>query len=99
MTHSNTGKDSKIFLARYLTIGQSHPTITRMNETKIKLSHLEEQTSQLLSLCQRLSEENGDLRKQLHNLTTERAGLVELKERARGQVEGMITRLRSMENV
>jgi cell division protein ZapB len=69
-----------------------------MNETKIKLNRLEEQTNELLSLCQRLSEENSDLRKQLHNLTSERSGLVELKERARGQVEGMITRLRSMEN-
>jgi cell division protein ZapB len=92
-------KDSNIFLVRNLTIAQSHPTISRMNETKIKLSHLEEQTNELLSLCQRLSDENSDLRKQLHNMTSERAGLVELKERARGQVEGMITRLRSMENV
>ena len=69
-----------------------------MNDTKIKMSHLEEQANELLELCERLSHENADLRKQLRNMTTERAGLMELKERARHQVEGMITRLRSMEN-
>ena len=69
-----------------------------MNDTKIKMSHLEEQANELLGLCERLSNENVDLRKQLHNITNERAGLVELKEQARNQVEGMITRLRSMEN-
>ncbi|MDH5388064.1 MAG: TIGR02449 family protein [Gammaproteobacteria bacterium] len=64
----------------------------------MKINHLEEQTNELLGLCQRLSEENADLRKQLHNMAGERSGLIELKERARTQVEGMITRLRSMEN-
>ena len=64
----------------------------------MKMSHLEEQANELLALCERLGNENTDLRKQLHNMTNERAGLVELKEQARNQVEGMITRLRSMEN-
>ena len=62
------------------------------------MSHLEDQANELLELCQRLSDENTDLRKQLGNLSCERSGLMELKEQARGQVEGMITRLRSMEN-
>lgn len=70
-----------------------------MNNTKIKITRLESQTDELLGLCQRLSEENSHLRKQLNNMTSERAGLVELKEQARTHVEGMITRLRSMENI
>ena len=70
-----------------------------MNETKSKISHLEDQANELLKLCQRLGEENTDLRKQLGTLSSERSGLIELKEQARNQVESMITRLRSMENV
>lgn len=70
-----------------------------MNDIKIKITRLESQTNELLGLCQRLSEENSHLRKQLNNMTNERAGLVELKEQARNHVEGMITRLRSMENI
>ena len=69
-----------------------------MNETKMKISHLEGQTTELLELCQRLSNENTDLRKQINSMSSERSGLIELKEQARTQVEGMITRLRSMEN-
>ena len=99
LTNSTTSKDSNIFLVRYLTIVHSHPTISRMNETKMKISHLEGQTTELLGLCQRLSNENTDLRKQINNMSSERSGLIELKEQARTQVEGMITRLRSMENV
>ncbi len=98
LTHSTTCKDFNIFLVIHLTITQSQPTISRMNETKTKISHLEDQANELLELCQRLSNENSDLRKQLHNLSSERSGLLELKEKARSQVEGMITRLRSMEN-
>ena len=69
-----------------------------MNETKTKISHLEDKTNELLELCQRLSDENSDLRKQLNDMHCERSGLIELKEQARTQVEGMITRLRSMES-
>ena len=79
-----------------MTIIRSRSTISRMNDTKI--SHLENQTNELLELCQRLSDENKGLRTQLRDLTSERSGLLELKEKARVQVEGMITRLRSMEN-
>lgn len=69
-----------------------------MNDIKIKMTRLESQADEMLELCQRLSEENSHLRKQLKHMTTERAGLVELKEQARNHVEGMITHLRSMEN-
>ena len=98
LTNSTTRKDSNIFLIIYLTIAESQPTISRMDNTKTKIGHLEGQANELLELCQRLSDENTDLRKQLGNLSSERSGLFELKEQARSQVEGMITRLRSMEN-
>jgi len=62
------------------------------------MDRLEDQANELLELCQRLSNENSDLRKQLSDMHTERSGLIELKEQARAQVEGMITRLRSMES-
>lgn len=98
LTHSTTGKDSNIFLAIRLTRAQSPPTISRMNDTKMKINQLEDKTGELLALCQRLSDENTDLHKQIDNLSSERSGLIELKEQARTQVEGMITRLRSMES-
>ena len=98
LAHSTMSRDSDIILAIHLTIAISRPTISSMNETKTKISRLEDQTNELLALCQRLSEENSDLRKQLNTLSSERSSLIELKEQARGQVENMITRLRSMEN-
>ena len=99
LAHSTMSRDSDIFLAIHLTRAISRPTISPMNETKSKINHLEDQTNELLALCQRLGEENTDLRKQLGTLSSERSGLIELKEQARSQVESMITRLRSMENI
>lgn len=69
-----------------------------MNETTSKINRLEEQVSELLDLCKRLSKYNNDLRAQMQHLSGERATLVEQKEQARSQVEAMITRLRSMES-
>jgi uncharacterized protein (TIGR02449 family) len=51
-----------------------------------------------ISFGQSLGDENNDLRAQLQHITSERGTLLELKEQARSQVEGMIMRLRSMEN-
>ena len=70
-----------------------------MNDISGNINRLEQQVDELLRLCKRLSEENGSLRNQLHHLSGERATLLEQKEQARAQVEAMITRLRSMENV
>jgi cell division protein ZapB len=69
-----------------------------MNDTTSKINRLEEQVNELLELCDKLGEENSNLRAQLQHITGERATLIELKEQARTQVEAMITRLRSMEN-
>jgi cell division protein ZapB len=68
-----------------------------MNDTITRISKLEEQVSELLELCQRLGNDNQELRAQLQTLTTERSNLIEAKEKVRVQVESMITRLRSME--
>ena len=68
-----------------------------MNDTITRISKLEEQVGELLELCQRLGNDNQELRAQLQTLTTERSNLIEAKEKVRVQVESMITRLRSME--
>jgi cell division protein ZapB len=68
-----------------------------MTDTITRINKLEEQVGELLELCQRLGNDNQDLRAQLHTLTSERSNLIESKEKVRVQVESMITRLRSME--
>ena len=80
-----------------MTDSDSRPTISTMNDTITRISKLEEQVSELLELCQRLGNDNQELRAQLQTLTTERSNLIEAKEKVRVQVESMITRLRSME--
>ncbi len=68
-----------------------------MSDLTTKINRLESQVEELLELCQKLGDENSDLRNQLQHLSGERAKLLEQKEQARSQVEAMITRLRSME--
>jgi uncharacterized protein (TIGR02449 family) len=68
-----------------------------MTDTITRISKLEEQVGELLELCQKLGNDNKDLRAQLQTLTSERSNLIESKEKVRVQVESMITRLRSME--
>ena len=68
-----------------------------MTDTITRINKLEEQVSELLELCQRLGNDNQELRAQLQTLTSERSNLIESKEKVRVQVESMITRLRSME--
>ena len=54
-----------------------------MNDTTSKINRLEEQVNELLELCDKLGEENSNLRAQLQHITGERATLIELKEQAR----------------
>jgi len=70
-----------------------------MTDTIKRINKLEEQVNELLELCQKLGNDNTDLRAQLQQLTSERSNLMENKEKVRVQVESMITRLRSMEKV
>ena len=58
---------------------------------------LEEKIDRLISLCDRLDDENRALREQQASLMAERAALVEKSELARSRVEAMIARLRAME--
>lgn len=74
-----------------------HILLLGMTDTITRISKLEEQVSELLDLCQKLGDDNTELRSQLQQLTSERSTLVEQKEKVRVQVESMITRLRSME--
>ena len=68
-----------------------------MTDTIKRINKLEQQVNELLELCQRLGDDNKELRAQLQQLTSERSNLIEQKEKVRVQVESMITRLRSME--
>ena len=80
-----------------MTGSRSRPTISHMTDTIKRINKLEEQVNELLELCQKLGNDNKDLRAQLQMLTSERSNLIESKEKVRVQVESMITRLRSME--
>ncbi len=80
-----------------MTESHSHPTISSMTDTITRIDKLEQQVNELLDICQRLGDDNQDLRSQLQALNYERSGLIEQKEKVRVQVESMITRLRSME--
>ena len=86
-----------INLQHHLTKEHSRPTISPMTDTNTRISKLEEQVDKLLEICQKLGNDNQELRAQLQQLTFERSGLIEQKEKVRVQVESMITRLRSME--
>ena len=68
-----------------------------MSDTITRINKLEQQVGELLELCERLGNDNEELRSQLKQLTSERSSLLEQKEQVRVQVESMITRLRSME--
>lgn len=81
-----------------MTPSHSRPTITPMSNDTTRLNKLEQQVGDLLDFCEKLSNENKDLRTQVGNLSRDRSTLVEQKETARTQVESMITRLRLMEN-
>jgi len=62
------------------------------------LARLERQVAELISLCQRLREENRSLRAQQDHLVGERARLIEHNELARTRVEAMVSRLKAMEH-
>ncbi|MEM7253860.1 MAG: TIGR02449 family protein [Pseudomonadota bacterium] len=61
------------------------------------LEALESRVEQLITVCDRLREENQALKNQQANLMGERAALIERSELARSRVEAMIARLKAME--
>ena len=64
---------------------------------KFDLDTLERQVDELIRTCRQLREENSSLRARQDHLVAERAELIEKTELARGRVESMISRLKSME--
>lgn len=62
---------------------------------QIKL--LESQVDVLLRHCARLKEENRVLLESQASLSTERAALIEKNDMARARIEGMIGRLKALE--
>lgn len=62
------------------------------------LETLENKLEQLLTLCDRLQEENQSYKQQKTEWHQERARLIEKNELARNRVEAMITRLKSLES-
>jgi cell division protein ZapB len=63
-----------------------------------ELERLEGQVGFLLDTVDRLLKENRSLRAQQDSLATERANLLEKHDLVRTRVEGIITRLKSMES-
>ena len=61
------------------------------------MDDLEKQVEELLNLCDKLTQSNNTLRGTVNQLTTERSGLIQQKDKARYHIESMITRLKSME--
>ena len=81
-----------------LTISVSETIFSTMTkQTQPNIDDLERKVEELLALTRTLSEENKQLKNQLHSMKTDRSGLLEQKEQIRSQVESMISRLKSME--
>ncbi len=67
-------------------------------DAEARVNALARQIEDLVALCERLRTENQSLRRQQESLSSERAQLIEKNEQARARVEGMISRLKAMEN-
>jgi len=70
---------------------------TTPSEIDLELTHLEEQVAGLLELVERLNKENRSLRAQQDTLANERANLLEKHDQVRNRVDGIVTRLKSLE--
>ena len=70
---------------------------TTPSEIDLELTHLEEQVTGLLEIVERLSQENRSLRTQQDSMANERANLLEKHDQVRNRVDGIVTRLKSLE--
>lgn len=66
-------------------------------ENQSNIEALEKKVDELIELSTRLSLENNALKQQLQEIRNDRASLVEQRDQVRHQVEGMITRLKTIE--
>jgi len=62
-----------------------------------QLAQLERRVERLMTLCERLREENRVLLRSQESLNAERAALLERNETARARIEAMIGRLKALE--
>ncbi|TAL82585.1 MAG: TIGR02449 family protein [Rhodanobacter sp.] len=76
----------------------STPETTPPDPVQQELAALNQQLDRLLDTVRRLGEENRSLRQSQEQLAGERAALMARNEQARGRVEAMIQRLKSLEN-
>jgi len=63
----------------------------------IELKKLENRVDELITVCEKLTDENRELRLQKDDLRTDRNQLMQKNEQVKSRVEAMITRLRAME--
>ncbi len=73
----------------------NHTTDSQAMELDLK--KLEVRVEELIRACAQLKDENHSLRSQQDSLMAERADLIEKTELAKNRVEGIIMRLKSME--
>lgn len=66
--------------------------------TQEQLQKIQQKIDRLIALCTRMQQENQALREREASLLRERSQLIEKNEQARTRVEGMITRLKSLNN-
>ena len=77
-------------------IGQNQ-VVSMSSQADQAWTALEDRVAELIELTAVLTRENRALRAQQQNWTMERAKLIEKNELAKGRVESMITRLKSLE--
>jgi cell division protein ZapB len=64
---------------------------------ELALQHLEQRIDTLVQVCQRLHEENSQLKNQQADLVQQRSALMDKTDKAKSRVEAMISRLKVME--
>lgn len=62
-----------------------------------ELKRLEERLQEVLDLCTRLQDENRSLRENQEQLASEKANLLQRNDQVKTRVEGILTRLKSLE--
>ena len=70
---------------------------TTPSEIDLELNRLEEQVTGLPAIVARLTQENRSLRAQQDTMANERANLLEKHDQVRNRVDGIVTRLKSLE--
>jgi cell division protein ZapB len=80
-----------------ITMNTSTKSAEFTQQFERELHYLEDKLNDLLTVCDKLREENDSLKKRQDSLVNERAGLLQKNEQVRNRVEAMINRLKGME--